>query len=100
VGVFDESNDVDDLGGEGAVGGEAGVKGLELCFPREGAVKEEVANLFEVGVLGEIVNGVAAVEEDALLTVDEAGFGCVEDYVLETPGKAWLHSVVLPSVPH
>ena len=47
------------------------LEGVELVLRRQLAVQQQVANLHEAGVLGELLNRVAPVHEDAFLAIDE-----------------------------
>jgi hypothetical protein len=57
-------------------------------------VKQEVGDLFEGGVGCQVVNVVAAIEEDALLTIDEARLRRIQDYVLKSAGESVVHCVL------
>src|SRR5439155_1760673 len=56
----------------------------ELLAARQGAVPQEINHLFERGVLDEVVDVVAAVDQPAFPPVDEADFRRRDDDVLET----------------
>ena len=77
--------------GQGAAGAQALVEGVELLLGGQGAVEQEVADLFEARVRREVVDGVAAVEQDALLAVDEAGLGLVEHDVAQAFSEGFGH---------
>jgi hypothetical protein len=52
------------------VGGHAMIEVLELRLGRQLAVEQQVADLEIVGVLGELVDRVAAIEQFALVAID------------------------------
>ncbi len=82
----DEADDLNDGFGQGASRSQASPEGLELALIRQPAVQQEVAHFLEAAVEGEIVDGVTAVEEDALLAVDEAGLRLVHEDVAQPLG--------------
>ncbi len=78
-----QANGLDDLGRDRAAAAQALVEGVQLLLHRQHAVDQEVADLFEAGLRRQVVDVVAAVEEDALLAVDEARLRAVEIDVLQ-----------------
>ena len=49
---------------------DAEVEFLALRLVRQLAVQQQVADLQEVGFLGQLLNGIAAIQQDALVAVD------------------------------
>jgi len=78
-----ETDGLDRLSWDGALTAEALVEGRQLFRSREVAVDEEVADLLEARLRGQIMDVVAAVEENAPFTVDVARLRAVEVDVLE-----------------
>ncbi len=57
------------------VAGDAVVEILLLRLGRQVAVEQQIAGLQEVAVLGELLDRVAAMQQDAFLAVDEGDLG-------------------------
>ncbi len=77
--------------------------GVVLRLGRQGAVHQEVGDLEEVGLLGQLLDGVAAVLEDPLLAVDEgdgaaAGGGVHEAGVVDREPGFVVVGLDLPDV--
>ncbi len=51
------------------------IESVELFGRRQFAVQQQVGNLDETGVLGELLDRVAPVHENALLSVDKSDIG-------------------------
>ena len=84
VAGLDQVEDLDDLVGKDAVGPQGAVEAGQLLLVGQAAVEEQVCGLFEGGVLRQVVDIVAAVEELAFLAVDEAGLRGVQVDILES----------------
>ena len=48
---------------------------LVLLLIRELAVHQEIAAFHEVGIFGDLLNGITAIQEDAFITIDVGYFG-------------------------
>src|SRR5204862_5924171 len=70
--------------GELAVVGEVGEEGVELLLRRQLAVERQEADLFVRGVLGEVADVIAAVDENAVLAVDRAQPAASDDDALKS----------------
>jgi hypothetical protein len=66
--------------------GDRGLELFELARRRQLAVKQQVADLEEMRLLGQLVDRVAAMQKLALVAVDE-GDGAVADAVEVKPGS-------------
>ena len=63
---------------------------VEIGFLRRGrqfAVKQQIAGLEEVAVLGELVDRIAAIEQDAFVAVDEGDLATRSSPVEVKPGS-------------
>jgi hypothetical protein len=78
VAVFDGSQDIDHLLGDGAALGQTGRELIQLAAVGELAVPEEIGGLLESGLVGQVVDVVAAVEQLASLAIDVAGLRSIE----------------------
>ena len=78
VGVADAADDVDHAARHFASAAHLGFEACQLLRGRQFAVDEQVGGLFEGGVLGEVVDRVAAVLECARATIDVGGLRAVE----------------------
>ena len=96
VGILGEPDDLQHPVGNGAVGAKFGVKGLEFASIGQLAVKQQVDRLFERCHLGQIVDGVPAVEKLTFDTVYEAGLGLVYVYALQSPFELYLRGHCAP----
>jgi hypothetical protein len=63
---------------------EAIEEGLELHFAGQSTVPQQVSNLFEIGLLGELDHIIAPVEQSAFLPIDEADAGLGGENVLQS----------------
>src|SRR5690606_32661221 len=78
---------------EAAFGVELRLEFVELLLVREALIPEEVGNLFEGGVLGQVVDVVARVNQLAFQPIDSAELGGGYVYSLEPSGD-FGHSVL------
>ena len=88
--------EVDDVVGELAGGGELVREVVELGGGGQAAVPEQVSGFFEGGLLRELVDVDAAVGEDAFGAVDETDGGLVGDDVLQALGCGGGHRCSAP----
>ncbi len=91
VSVLDEPDYIEDLRGESAVLDEPRVEVGELLFGGKVAVEEEVADLFEIGVLSQVMNVVTAIEQYACFAIDKARLCGIEYDVLQASRQRSFH---------
>ena len=88
VSLLGQPDDVEYLAGKlpGAI--QVCVEGVELRLRRQLPVHNEVGGLFEIGLLGEIVDVVSAIQQLSDVAVYEAGFGFCQCTLPEGRGEA------------
>src|SRR5205085_12137264 len=91
VGVLDDAYDVDDAARQSSLAPQTVVERRQLLTRGQRAVQQQVGGLFEARLLCQVVDRVAAVEQDALFAIDEARLGSVEDDVAKTFSQRFGH---------